>query len=199
MDPFDGADPVVPAVWWCDPTDSAVVLGSRQADGIVDIERCQRAGLSVVRRRSGGGAVLIIAGAVGWIDLVLPHGIAPDDVRGSMIWAGELIAEAAGLAGEVRVHRSAMVETPWSPWVCFAGLGPGEVVVNGLKSIGLSQRRTRRGVRIQAMWYRRAVADEVVTYLTSGHPSERLPEIGVAAMVDPRSLASAVADLVSRS
>jgi lipoate-protein ligase A len=35
----------------------------------------------------------------------------------------------------------------WSPLVCFAGLGPGEVLVDGRKVVGLSQRRTRAGAR----------------------------------------------------
>ena len=39
-----------------------------------------------------------------------------------------------------------MRSTPWSARVCFAGLGPGEVTVEGRKVVGLSQRRTREGV-----------------------------------------------------
>jgi lipoate-protein ligase A len=33
--------------------------------------------------------------------------------------------------------------------VCFAGLGPGEVSVNGRKVVGISQRRSRQGARFQ--------------------------------------------------
>ena len=41
----------------------------------------------------------------------------------------------------------------WSSRVCFAGIGPGEVVgaaTDGRKLVGLSQRRTRRGARLQS-------------------------------------------------
>ena len=42
-----------------------------------------------------------------------------------------------------------MRKTPWSAWVCFAGLGPGEVTVGGRKVVGLSQRRIREAVLFQ--------------------------------------------------
>ena len=44
----------------------------------------------------------------------------------------------------------------WSALVCFAGLGPGEVTLDGQKLVGLSQRRTRDGVRIQGLLHRRS-------------------------------------------
>ncbi len=37
----------------------------------------------------------------------------------------------------------------WSPVVCFAGLGPGEVTVGGQKVVGVCQRRTPRAVLFQ--------------------------------------------------
>jgi hypothetical protein len=42
-----------------------------------------------------------------------------------------------------------MQPTPWSTSVCFAGLGPGEVTVDGRKVVGLSQRRTREAALFQ--------------------------------------------------
>ena len=33
--------------------------------------------------------------------------------------------------------------------VCFAGIGPGEVLVGGRKVVGISQRRNRGGARFQ--------------------------------------------------
>ena len=44
-----------PRVWWLRPDDAAIVLGSRQRDDLVDLDECDRLGLRVVRRRSGGG------------------------------------------------------------------------------------------------------------------------------------------------
>ena len=68
LDPFAGAEPVTPAVWWCRPTDDAIVLGSRQSHELLDAAACERAGLSIVRRRSGGGAVLMRRASLHWID-----------------------------------------------------------------------------------------------------------------------------------
>lgn len=42
-----------------------------------------------------------------------------------------------------------MVSSPLATVVCFAGLAPGEVTVDGAKVVGISQRRTRAGARFQ--------------------------------------------------
>jgi lipoate-protein ligase A len=176
LDPLAGV-PAAPRLWWCDPVDSAVVLGSRQTAGIVDAERCQAAGLSIVRRRSGGGAVLIEADAVAWADIVVPHGDIPDDVRGSMVWAGtrwRRALEALGADG-LDVHAGGLVCTPWSNLVCFAGVGPGEVLRGGAKLVGLSQRRTRDGVRIQGTLYRRPPAVDITGLFVVELPESPLP------------------------
>lgn len=154
LDPFADGAPDEPTLWWCDPTDSAIVLGSRQTPDLLDRGACERAGLSIVRRRSGGGAVLVAAGEMAWIDLVLPHGIVPDDVRGSMVWAGERWLDALDRPADATLHRDGMVCNAWSGLVCFAGIGPGEVLRGDRKLVGLSQRRTRHGIRIQGMVHR---------------------------------------------
>jgi lipoate-protein ligase A len=150
----------------------AVVLGSAQPDAAVDRGAAVAAGLAVARRHSGGGAVLVEPGASAWIDVVLPRHdpLWDDDIGRSFLWLGEAWAEA--LAGQVAgaalvVHRGAMVVTPWSPVVCFAGLGPGEVTVGpgGPKLVGLSQRRTRAGARFQCIVHRRWHPDRLVEVL----------------------------------
>ena len=60
LDPFGAGVDVVPQVWWCDPTDSALVLGSRQRHELVDQSLLSAAGLHLTRRRSGGGAVIVL-------------------------------------------------------------------------------------------------------------------------------------------
>lgn len=152
-DPFADGPVAEPQVWLCEPTDAAIVLGSRQSPDLLDRTACERAGLAIVRRRSGGGAVLVRAREMVWVDLVLPHGVAPDDIRGAMRWAGDRWVEALARPG-LTVHAGGMVCTPWSDLVCFAGTGPGEVIVGGRKLVGLSQRRTRHGIRIQGMAHR---------------------------------------------
>jgi len=176
LDPLAAA-PEQAAVWWCDAVDAAVVLGSRQTPDIVHAERCAAAGLSIVRRRSGGGAVIVEAGVVAWADIVVPHGIVPDDVRGSMMWAGSVwrrALEASGLEG-LELHAGGMVCTPWSNLVCFAGTGPGEVLREGRKAVGLSQRRTRHGVRIQGTLYVQPPSVDLATLLAVDVPATPLP------------------------
>lgn len=158
LDPFDDQPASSIGCWSCEFTDRAIVLGSRQNRSVLDAAACAAAGLDIVKRRSGGGAVVLRPRDVIWIDLVVRTGTrgVPDDVRGSMMWAGERWrAVLAPMFGDrLRVHDGAMSVTPWSELVCFAGLGPGEVVVDGRKLVGLSQRRTRRGLRIQGLVHR---------------------------------------------
>lgn len=133
----------------------ALVLGSTQDPASADADACAAAGVEVVRRRSGGGAVLLDPGGVLWVDLVLPRGdpLWDDDVGRAAIWVGRAWATALAAvepdALPPAVHEGALVRTAWSDLVCFAGLGPGEVVRAGAKVVGVSQRRTRAGARFQ--------------------------------------------------
>ncbi|MFP5376304.1 MAG: lipoyl protein ligase domain-containing protein [Acidimicrobiia bacterium] len=137
------------SVAFCTVSEPAVVLGSTQADAAV----APGAGLGVARRRSGGGAVLVEPGRLVWADVVVPAGdrLWHADVGRAAWWLGE--AWSAALAalgvGPAAVHRGGLVRSRWSPWVCFAGLGPGEVTVGGRKAVGIAQRRRRRGALFQ--------------------------------------------------
>lgn len=198
-DPFGGNRAIAPEVWWCRPTDDAIVLGSGQSDDLVDRAACARAGLSVVRRRSGGGAVLMRRHDVHWIDVVVPTGIAPDDVRGSMVWIGqrwcEVLASLTDLS--LTVHDGSMVSTDWSELVCFAGVGPGEVMNASRKLVGLSQRRTRRGVRIQALIYGRSAAHEYRDLFAGQVPAGEPGGQAWIAGLDGATLATAVAERIT--
>lgn len=152
-------DPPARAVWCFAPDAPALVLGSSQPDSAVDHEVAARHGVAVVRRRSGGGAVLLEPGAALWVDVVVPHGDPRwhDDVGVAFHWLGEAWAEALAAtgAGDPVVHRGPMVRSRWAPLVCFAGLGPGEVTLGGRKVVGISQRRTRTAARFQCIVHRR--------------------------------------------
>ena len=50
----------------------ALVLGSGQPDTSVDPRAVAAGGVEVVRRRSGGGAVLLTPGSQVWVDVVIP-------------------------------------------------------------------------------------------------------------------------------
>jgi lipoate-protein ligase A len=133
-------------------TRPTLVLGSSQPDDAVDWDRARERGVEVVRRRSGGSAVLVEPEAAVWVDVTIP----PDDplwdhdIGRAFHWLGAVWTEVLRAAGlPARWHDGPMEKPPWSAWVCFAGLGPGEVTVEGRKVVGLSQRRTREGVLFQ--------------------------------------------------
>jgi lipoate-protein ligase A len=195
LDPFADPGPVAPAVWWCRPTDDAIVLGSRQSEDLVDRSACERAQLAIVRRRSGGGAVLMRRSSVLWVDVVVPPGFAPDDVRGSMVWIGERWREVLQpyVDRSLSVHRAGMWCSQWSDRVCFSGIGPGEVLDGGDKLVGLSQRRTRHGVRIQALVYSASVAAGYRTLMRGDLPAADPPGQAWLADLDGRAVAAELA------
>ena len=146
-------EPVERAMWWFDVARPAVALGSTQPLGVIDAEAAAAAGVEVVRRRSGGGAVWLAPGEVVWVDVVLPADDPrwTDDVGRAAGWLGDAWAGALvdlGIGG-VAVHHGPLLRTAWSGTVCFAGVAPGEVLVHGRKAVGISQRRTRAGARFQ--------------------------------------------------
>jgi len=171
----DVPEPASRAAWVCDTTGPALVLGSAQPDARVDRVACAAAGVEVVRRRSGGGAVLVAPGEVLWVDLVLParDPLWRDDVGQAFLWVGEAWAAAlAELGVTPDVHRGALVRNRWSADVCFAGIGPGEVTVAGRKVVGISQRRTRAAARFQCAAIARWAPDELLALLRLD-PTER--------------------------
>lgn len=174
-------------VWVQEVTGPALVLGSTQPLDGVDGEAAARAGVEVVRRRSGGGAVLVEPGGVVWVDVVVPPGdpLWDDDVGRAAHWIGQVWTRAlaaVGVAGG-QVHRDGLVTTPWSRQVCFGGLGPGEVTVAGRKVVGVSQRRTRAGARFQCAALLRWEPSDLVRLLA----------------LDGDQRAAAVADLAGRA
>lgn len=131
----------------------ALILGSAQPFTHVDPSAARAAGIEVVRRRSGGGAVYVSRSTVVWVDVVVPQGdpLWHHDVGVAAWWLGEAWARTlseAGVGG-ARVWESAMRRTAWSDRVCFAGTGPGEVLLGESKVVGISQRRTRSAALFQ--------------------------------------------------
>ena len=142
-------------VWlhcWGDEERGALVLGSSQPKELVDAGVLRRRELELVKRQSGGGAVLVVPGSVVWIDVFIPRDdlLWEDDVGKSALWLGEAWQATLlefGVAAEV--HRGPYQPGDWGELICFAGRAAGEVFVDGKKSLGISQRRTRRGARFQ--------------------------------------------------
>lgn len=165
----------------------ALVLGSSQPESQVDRATAAATGVAIVRRRSGGGAVLVGPSEVLWVDVLIPVGdpLWTNDVSSAGWWLGEAWARAVGAVsgGEPQAWHGAMLSTRWSPMICFAGLGPGEVTLNGLKVVGVSQRRTRRGVLFQTaalLRWRPAALLDLFT-LTPRLRAEAEEDLGAAA------------------
>ena len=162
-----------------------LVMGSAQAGSVVDADRVLRRGVSVVRRRSGGAAVLLLPGAQVWADLWVPRDdpLWSVEPRVSAAVAGEWWARALGAASRqvadgLSVHRGASIRAPGSDVVCFAGVGPGEVVWEGRKVVGLAQWRSREGVLVHGCAYRRWDPERLVDLLD-------LPSAARHALVGP--------------
>lgn len=148
-----------PTVWLIESTTTAIVLGSTQDATAVDAEQASAQGFDVVRRRSGGGAVLVVPGELLWVDVFVPRGDAlwDDDVGRATHWLGGLWSSALTAVGMSSVvHRGPMAADDLARTVCFVGRGPGEVFTTdhdpegtSAKIVGISQRRTRAQARFQ--------------------------------------------------
>jgi lipoate-protein ligase A len=130
-------------------TPPALVLGSAQS------EADAATAIDVVKRGTGGGAVLCDAGVL-LIDLAVPagHALAPEDVTEAYRPLGEAIEAAlVGMGvdcrtvtvGEARAMDDARKAA--ARRACWAGLSPYELVLaDGRKLVGLAQRRRRGAV-----------------------------------------------------
>lgn len=178
-------------LWWFEVDRPALVLGSTQPDALVNVQACDRHGVEVVRRRSGGGAVLLWPNEVLWLDVIIGRDDVrwDDDIGRAMWWVGEVWADALGHlgvrasgGGVPEVHRAGLVDTQWSRQVCFAGLGPGEVTLGHRKLVGISQRRSRGVARFQCALYRRWRPEMMIELLTP--PTPGVDDLDVVAVTD---------------
>jgi len=170
---FHGRElPAGRTVWSVEVPAAAAVLGSRQDPSLLDADECARQGLEVVRRRSGGGLVLLRPGEHAWIDVVIGRGDPwwTDDVSSSSWWLGEAWCRAVAALGVdgPSVHRGRLESDEWGRQVCFAAVGPGEVVdAAGAKVVGISQRRAGGTARFQCTVFRRWSAPDHAAILAA--------------------------------
>ena len=151
-----------------------LALGSAQAADRVRHRVADPLGVDVVRRRSGGGGVLLLPDEFVWADIVIPvdDPLWSADVGHAMLWVGERWATALDSLGvQSTVHRGALVPGAWSRDVCFAGVGTGEVMAGGAKLVGISQRRTRSWARFQTMVHLRWRPELAAALVSSPSPS----------------------------
>jgi len=159
---FHSADLFVKPVrsaWILNVARDTVVLGSHQPESDLNLELAAQLGIDVTRRNSGGGAVWLPAGDVVWIDFVIPAGdpLWTDDVRVAPLWVGAIWREAIRAVDpsltDLRVVEGALRTDVLGQKICFVSEGPGEVMCNGGKVVGVSQRRNRNGARLQCCAY----------------------------------------------
>lgn len=195
--------PLRPTVWIHHVDRPALVLGSTQRAPLLDAEKARQSGIEVCQRRSGGGLVYVDPTTSLWIDVFVPRGhpLWSDDVGLAFDWVGQTWATAltaTGLTGPTRVHQGRLMHPDWGRVICFAGLGPGEVVVDGRKVVGLSQRRTRDMARFQGLAVTELGASTLRSHLRPGvMPSdldELFDELPVGAPIDLEALPQAFVD-----
>ncbi len=200
IDPASLVAPGAVAVFRMMPIDAALVLGSTQSAETIDTDAAIAAGLSLVRRRSGGGAVAVVPNEMLWIDMVF----APD----SPGWTDDVDAAAAGVGqrfGDARValgvprarlavHSGPPIARPAGRIVCFAGLGSGEVTIDGQKLVGLSQRRGRWGARVQCLVHLRLDPGRWWSTIRWGEVADATFDVAALPIsVDPTELAGRLA------
>ena len=189
------AAPAERTVWFLEVVRPALVLGSTQVHVDAPIDTVRGHTIDIVRRRSGGGAVLVRPGHQVWADVLVPAGdpLWDPDVGRAFHWLGAawVRALAALGIGDVSSHAGALRRSPWSDRVCFAGLGPGEVSVGGRKVVGISQRRTRDWSLFQCAALLDWDADAAETAALLDVPLEAISGAAAALPVTAETLESA--------
>ncbi len=159
---------VTPTIWWYSAAKPALILGAAQKPSILDLAACEKAGIEVIKRTSGGALVLAEPEFLS-LDITLPpdHPLIISDITESYRWLGECWLETLqrlGVEGarlvtveEVRAERRARDnwneqqrhEHKLASLVCFGTLSPYEVAVGNRKLVGLAQIRRRVGSLFQ--------------------------------------------------
>jgi len=173
----------------------ALVLGSTQDIGIVDTQALVRRGVELVRRRSGGGAVLLEPDRAVWVDAWVPRAdpLWSDDVTRSGAWVGAWWAESLGVPG-LDVHGGPPIESRWSGLICFAGLGVSEVVLRGRKAVGIAQWRSQAGALIHSLAYLEIEWERMTELLDLGPDRARAAPELAASTITVRELVATDAD-----
>ncbi len=175
-------------VWTLAGDDDALVLGSTQAVEDASRARCRAAGIDIVKRHSGGGAVLLRAGDYRWVDVVVPVGdpLWNDDVGRSFDWLSDLwlgALDAVGVTARRHVGPSRFREE--GRVACFAAWSPGEILLGDRKLVGMSQRRTRHFARFQSVVYSDYDSESLIALLADRHVDDGLRRrLGQVAVVD---------------
>ncbi|NLF30148.1 MAG: lipoate--protein ligase family protein [Planctomycetes bacterium] len=104
--------------------------------------------LPVVRRITGGGAIVHADELTYSLLLPAGHALAGERPADLYTWMHQRLAEAlAALGGRTRFQGGDKVLTGRAgPFLCFESHAPYDLMIGGAKLAGSAQRRTRRGV-----------------------------------------------------
>jgi lipoate-protein ligase A len=139
---------------------------------------CARAGVGVVRRATGGRAVLHgvdLTYAVAAPEALLPSGVRPT----YELLAGALRTALRGLGVEAERQAPRPAADPAADFDCFAEPAEDELCVDGRKLVGSAQRRAGRGA-LQHCSIRLAADPQAARRATglSGRGATSLAELG---------------------
>jgi lipoate-protein ligase A len=154
-----------------------VVMGSAQRPDVLAESALQWGGFDCVQRRTGGGLVVLIPGEHVWVDVQIGREdpLWCEDVSRSFDWLAERWVAAFadhGIAGEAHTGPSAHADLGRT--VCFAGIGSGEVLVDGRKAVGMCQRRTRDAALFQILLHSRFRPEQTLSVVSDSLRSEGL-------------------------
>jgi lipoate-protein ligase A len=156
---------------WYVSEQPVLVLGNGQSLDCVDLAVCRTADVEVLRRTSGGTAVLVDRYAVSMeVALPITHPLARGDIVRSYQWIGDLWAQTLQVLGVEGARSIPLEEVRGLPKLerddpvrlaCYGTLSPFEPVVGLRKVVGLSQVRRRSAVLYQVgayiRWHPRAL------------------------------------------
>ena len=153
----------LPVLRWFISEQPALVLGNGQPEAVVDLGACGASSVEVLRRTSGGTAVLADEHLLS-MEVALPigHPLASGDIVHGYQWIGELFAQTLQVLGvpearaipseEVRSLPAIARDDPIR-WACYGTLSPFEPVVGLRKAVGLCQVRRRAAMLYQVGIY----------------------------------------------
>jgi lipoate-protein ligase A len=140
-DVAEGASPALRLYRWTRP---ALSLGRFQPDDDVDRDACERLGVEVVRRPTGGKALLHGADLTYAVAIPRPTGAAGSVDAVYCLLAGALLAGLRRLGVEAAIARHD--RAPGSGPVCFTSLQGADLRVGERKLCGSAQVRRGPGV-----------------------------------------------------
>lgn len=137
--------PTVRFYGWSQP---AITVGySQRYESELDVERCRAEGIEIVRRPTGGRALLHYNELT--YAVVAPVSLAPFNrgLKATFAVVSEALRaglQRLGIRGDLSAGKRRSGSGPARSPACFASLNHGEITVDGKKLVGSAQKRTSK-------------------------------------------------------